>query len=269
MAHISFRDRILFSWKYTYLVARLIAVLFMTNCLYQHIAHAEPITLNPVVREVILQGQKVRVPVFPSFEMQPTRVVLTISMAGDLSDFQKKFPNVVNGIRKDDDCGDWIKLSRTRLFPHDRSARVYVHLDYKKWNCGYFLGKRIWKTIILEQSADITVQLTPAFDKNRIYLNSETISAMPDGILGQIIGGLGLEAMIKEEVNKALRKALRADNMTLIIPDQLRKYRPKINDVRFRDRGNGNLGLGIQGSISVNQNQLAGIFNQTIRPLRI
>jgi hypothetical protein len=228
-------------------------------------AAPEGFTALAMRNEVVdIEGRSVTLRYTPSFKWRATggKVVIDVRIDGDLGELQKALAGLLDGKKVDDECGDRVSVSRTRLGISGEVARLSGQIYYAKWGC---VGPL--KTRLVEQTADICIDLTPAIEDEgrRVALKAEVTCAKPsrDSILGKIGSVVGIEGLFRDLAQAQVDKA--RDKLTAVLPEELAPYDVRLTSVRFFDRGAGTLGLEAAGRAELTAADFQGLLPRLLK----
>lgn len=196
----------------------------------------------------------------------------------DLGDLQTKAPGMLQGEKKNEECGDRLDVFDVSLTPAGRTARLCGQVRYERWHCTYakvpefkgikvtFKNRQTSKTKVLSQSGRICSHLWPVVeaDGQTVRLDGDIGQVDLSGALGIISDALGLEGLFKDRIRGGLQKALAQAQAT--IPEEFSRFSPVLNDVSFIERSDGRLGLVAEAAVTVDQNDLPELLSLLTRP---
>ncbi len=221
---------------------------------------AGPVVLQPIKYATEHEGQTITTTIFPRILMEPDEsdIIVHLDIDGDLSDAQQKFPGILNGNKKREQCGERIDLRNTALELRFPVVAVHTVADYSRWHCAFGV-----EALLLEQSTKVTTDVFPVIENNSIRLETRVSSAAPEGLMGEAVKMLGLERLLEAEVEKFLKKALNSENLVLSIPPEAKKYNPVLKSVKLMELGKpGKLGVNLKVDLRVTPDQLAEIMGK-------
>ncbi|TCT11714.1 hypothetical protein EDC22_10323 [Tepidamorphus gemmatus] len=186
----------------------------------------------------------------------------------DLSDLQLKTPGMLQGDKKNEECGDRLDVFDVSLVPAGNSARLCGQIRYERWYCTYakvpefkgikvtFKERQTSKNKVLSQSGRICTELWPVVeaDGRSVRLDGDVQKVDLSGALGIISDALGLEGLFKDQIRGSLRTALA--QVQASIPDEFSRYQPVLKSMRFVERSEGRLGVVAEAAVTVDQNDL-------------
>ena len=232
-----------------------------------------------IEKTVVIGGQTITLGIDPSLRVSEKdgRVQVDLSARIDLQALQSVLPQQLAGYRKNDDCGQVLKVSDVHVHPGtDGRIVVSAAIYAAQWTClrASYPEIRGWevkmvdhivvKTIVVEQGGKITVSALPVVSGQTIGLDVRTDHVEADGLLGDLVRGLGLEGFVRDQVTDALRTSLWKDDMLLKLPPELPAYKTVISSLAFVDLGNGGLGLDIHATAELTQDQLNELLKQAL-----
>jgi hypothetical protein len=224
---------------------------------------AEQIILKPITHTAVCEGQTIVTKIQPRFSIIPSDagVRLDFDIDGDMSDLQKKLPFILNGRKKDEKCGETIDLRNTALRIRLPVLKIDTTVNYYLSQCAFGM-----EGVILRQSGNVETDVFPVISNNRVRLETKVASAMPDGPVGDAIRTLGLEHVVRAEVENILKTVLDSESLVLTLPPEINKYKPVFKSVKFTKPGNSDtLGMNLKAEVTITQSQLADVLKQIMQ----
>jgi hypothetical protein len=232
---------------------------------------AEAFPLPEVRRDVLVQGTPVTIVAHP-------QVTLGVGWSGvsaqvvadvDLGDLQRKLPAILAATSRNDRCGERASVSDATSKPAPPAVALTGRVRYEQWACpaedGHLrLEGRKEPTRIAGTTARVCLDLTPRILANRLLLDARTRCIEPEGATGRIVDRLHLERTLEQLADKALDQALSQEDLTAMLPDDLRPYHPDFTDARFTRQDDGSLGLHLEGTLTAGAADLAALARRAI-----
>jgi hypothetical protein len=222
-----------------------------------------------IEKTIVIGGQTITLGVDPSIRVDAKDL--------DLHQLQPLLAEKLSGYRKNEDCGQVLKVSDVQVRPGADGrlvvgAALYaaqwacVHVGYPEWHGLWHVEWKdhIAKTIVMEQGGKIEISAAPVVAGRAIGLDARTDHVEADGLLGALIRALGLEGFIRDQVTDALRNELGKDDLRLKLPQELQAYNTVITSLAFVDLGGGQLGLDLHATAQVTQDQLNDLLKLAI-----
>ena len=159
---------------------------------------------------------------------------------------------------------------RRHLEPAPPAVSLTGRIHYEQWACspvgvphlkdGHVrLEGKDEPTRIAATTAKVCIDLTPRIEGNRLILAARTRCLEPEGEAGQVVDRLHLEKTLEQLADKALNQALGHEDLTAMLPAELRPYHPTFTDARFTQLADGTLGLHLEGTLSAGAADLAAL----------
>lgn len=224
---------------------------------------AEQVVLNPITHSAVCEGQTIAIKIQPRFSIIPTGkgVRLDFDIDGDMSDIQKKLPVILNGRKKDERCGETIDLRNTSLGIALPVLKINTTVNYCLSQCAFGI-----EGVILRQSGKVETDVFPVISNNRVRLETRVASAMPDGPVGDAVRAMGLEHVVRTEVETILKNVLDSESLVLTLPPEIMKYNPIFKSVHFKTLGNSKtLGMNLKAEVAITQSQLADVLRRIVQ----
>ena len=221
---------------------------------------AEQVILKPITHSAVCEGHTIATTIHPRFSIIPgdAGVRLDFDIDGNLSDLQKKLPFILNGRKKDERCGETIDLKNTVLHIRLPVLKIDTTVNYYLSQCAFGM-----EGVVLRQSGKMETDVFPVISDNRVRLETRVMSAMPDGPVGDAVKALGLEHIVRAEVENILKNAMNSENLVLTLPPEINKYKPVFKSVKFTTLGNTNtLGMNLKAEVTITHSQLAEVLKQ-------
>jgi hypothetical protein len=190
--------------------------------------------------------------------------VLNLQLTGDLSDLQRNLTGLLSAqLDKDDRCGERIAIQNATLKPADPASIAVVQLHVERWACVKVLGKQAAKKV-LGGDAQVPIKLTPVIDKDstELQLIPEVGEIQADGSLGELLRSGALGETIREKIRSSIVSALhKGTNLAATLPPAVQGY-VTIKNAEFKDAGEGNLLVVLDGEARITQEQVKLLSDQ-------
>jgi hypothetical protein len=240
-------------------------------------AAAEAFPLPEVRRDVQVQGTPVTIVAHP-------QVTLGVGWGGvsaqvvadvDLGDLQSKLPAILAATSRNARCGERASVSDATSKPAPPAVALTGRVHYEQWACspmglprleeGHLrLERKKEPTRIASTTARVCLDLTPRIEANKLLLDARTRCIEPEGTAGQVVDRLHLERTLEQLADKALDQALSQEDLTAMLPDDLRPYHPDFTEARFTRQDDGSLGLHLEGTLTAGAADLAALARRAI-----
>lgn len=195
----------------------------------------------------------------------------------NLSDLQTKAPGMLEGEKKNDECGDRLDVFDVSLVPAGGTARLCGQVRYERWHCTFgkipefkglkvtFKTRQTSKTKLLSQSGRICSHLWPVVEANgqTVRLDGDIRQVDLSGVLGVISDALGLEGLFKDRIRGSLQTALAQAQAS--IPEEFSRFSPVLKAASFIERSDGSLGLVAEAAITVDENDMQELLQLLTR----
>lgn len=180
-----------------------------------------------------------------------------LSVLADMSDLQAKIAPIIQTLgNRDEECGGHLRLHTVNLAPLDPFAEVFVASHYESWKCVDFLGRRVMKTRLFEQSASARIRLTPQIEGGQtITLQSDVTDLSAGGLLSILLKDNVLGPPLRKSLVNAIRATL-GPLLRISLPAHLQGFNPVFERVRFVDLGDAKLGLKAEGRLELSADQI-------------
>lgn len=190
--------------------------------------------------------------------------ILNLQLTGDLSDLQRNLTGLLSTqLDKDDRCGERIAIQNATLKPVEPSSIAVVQLHVERWACVKVLGKQAAKKV-LGGNAQVPIRLTPVIEKGstELQLQPEVGEIQADGSLGEVLRSGALGDAIQEKVRSSILSALnKGTNLAATLPPAVQGY-VTIQSAEFKDAGDGNLLVVLDGEARITQEQVKQLSDQ-------
>lgn len=239
--------------------------------------HAAPEGYEEILKRdetIIVGGQKMRIPVTVWLK---TRFVTDAAYFdlwadADLSAFQAKVPKIAGRMSRHKTCGDRLKVKSVTLQPADDNARLCIKVRYEKWQClkaalpnfssaGLsFKQNTVAKTRLVMQNAHVCASMWPVVAESgrEVQLKGKvTKNAVSggDGLFGSMFDARSrFRSRLSREINRAMA------NFKLPVPEALQSFDPIVDEVKFRTREDGSLGMVLTMNVKVTSTELPKIL---------
>ena len=242
-------------------------------------AKADFVALAPQDIPLQIEGQEIVLVARPQVDLQFAEGTAHVPLHAtiDGSTLQAAIPAVVNGMAADDECGDRVRVSGASLGPADGRARLEADVHFERFLCTSMHVpvcrnvfdcrmelQRTSRNRILAQSAHVCVDLIPVVRNGNVELGHEVTCARPDGPLGDIVRGLGLEGRLRREAERALRGTFEQINRTLLLPPEFSDYNIAITEIAFTGE-DGRLGLRLAATGDVTAEQALELISRAVQ----
>lgn len=179
--------------------------------------------LAPITSIVDIQGQKVRVVSVPTVSSTQEGTRLGLDM--DLGQAVAALPRLINGVHKDEQCGERIALSdsSTRVFGGE--LLVEADVDYAMRVCA---GSGPAQS--MSQSGRATLALKPQATGQSIRLAGRVVSLKFNG------GLQGLEGLVKPALDAYLAHELAKADNAVALPPEVQALNPQISELKLLDQ---------------------------------
>ncbi len=240
-------------------------------------ASAEAFPLPEVRRDVQVEGTPVTIVAHPQVELGlgwsgvSARVVADV----DLGDLQGKLPAILAAASRKDRCGERATVSDATSKPAPPAVALTGRVHYEQWACSplglphlkdghlRLLGKDE-PTRIASATARVCLDLTPRIEANRLLLDARTRCIEPEGAAGQVVDRLHLERTLESLADKALNQALSHEDLTAMLPEDLRPYHPEFTGAQFTRLDDGALGLHLEGTLHAGAADLEALARRAV-----
>ncbi len=240
-------------------------------------AAAHAFTLPDVRRDVQVQGTPVTIVAHPQVALGLgwSGVTAQVVTDVDLGDLQRKLPAILAASARKERCGERATVSDATSTPAPPAVSLTGRIHYEQWACspvgvphlkdGHVrLEGKDEPTRIAATTAKVCIDLTPRIEGNRLILAARTRCLEPEGEAGQVVDRLHLEKTLEQLADKALNQALGHEDLTAMLPAELRPYHPTFTDARFTQLADGTLGLHLEGTLSAGAADLAALARRAV-----
>jgi hypothetical protein len=150
-------------------------------------------------------------------------------------------------------CGERVQLQEASLTPAVPGAVVIATLHYERWACA--LGSRSEPTEVDEAEATLEVKLTPAVRDTGVTLSSAITRVQAEGFLRNSLRSGDLGANLREQIAASLLSIVQqaTDFKTTLPPTA--QLSATLQKIQFQDAGADELGLIIDGSVQLSDEQ--------------
>lgn len=114
------------------------------------------------------------------------------------------------------------------------------------------------KTKLISQSVRLEARITPLYKDGSLTAEVQVTKAMPSGLAGDLVGIFGVQGKIRDLVQKQV--AAKVADYGVSLPPQVMDYHPEVKDIDFVDLGGGRLGLDVEASGAITQEQVVGML---------
>lgn len=192
------------------------------------------------------------------FTPQGAGVRIDIYIEADLSQMQKAVVAAISSYGRYEECGERISIGQVSLTAEGEAASLKTTVRYQRYQCLLpvpgipgLTSRGAAKTLLVSQTTRLCMRLKPEFNREgtEIRLRQEiTCNQTSSGasLLGAIGGLVGLDDIFRDRVRASAEAALR--RVPLVVPEEVRKTAPKLDRLRFYDRGKGVLGIIAEGT---------------------
>jgi hypothetical protein len=188
---------------------------------------------------------------------------LNLNLHADLGDFQNHLTEVLKAkLDQSNRCGERISLEKAVLDPAPPSAALTVTLHFEKWACLKAFGKENAKRLVGGNGV-VHVTLTPRIENTGAVRLDATVGAIEaDGSLGELLRSGSLGDVLRDRIRESLTAAVqKSSNFEGVLPAQVRPL-VTLESVKFGDLGSGRLGLHINGTLTLSDEQARGVLEQ-------
>jgi hypothetical protein len=219
--------------------------------------------IPPVPLSADISGQPVTVLVSGRISGGNAGQPLNLILHADLGDFQNHLTELLKAkLDQSNRCGERISLEKAVLDPAPPSADMTATLHFEKWACLKAFGKENAKRLVGGNGV-IHVTLTPRVENGSAVRLDATVGAIDaDGSLGELLRSGSLGDALRDRIRESLTTAIqKSSNLDGVLPAQVRPL-VTMDSVKFGDLGRGRLGLYIDGSLTLSNEQARGLLEQ-------
>jgi hypothetical protein len=180
--------------------------------------------------------------------------VYGLELTSDLSDLQQNIFTILRpAMARSPRCGERVQLQEASLTPAVPGAVVIATLHYERWACA--LGSRSEPTEVDEAEATLEVKLTPAVRDTGVTLSSAITRVQAEGFLRNSLRSGDLGANLREQIAASLLSIVQqaTDFKTTLPPTA--QLSATLQKIQFQDAGADELGLIIDGSVQLSDEQ--------------
>ena len=218
------------------------------------------------VTKVQLEGREIRIPYRVFLQDPKDDGVLRLRVVGDLTELRAALPGVLQKFvqSKSQECSNRFDLTDLVLTAAEPNLQARGNLRYELWGCAKLGGSKM-KTKLLSQQGKIALTLATNVADKSVGLKVLQSTIELRGPAGELVKQLGVGDRLRDELKRALNKALDRDQAQLVLPGEFRELDIRFTAARFLALPEGKPGVEIVGSAKVSGDMLLVIYNKFLR----